>query len=386
VIKVVVGHSEDVEALDCITEVLEQCGKELGELIPQAGLLYNAIHMDHQIVLDTIMDAFPNLELIGCTTDGEISSILGCVEDSITLILFYSDTLEIMAGMGKCLSLNPLQTAIDAVGQAEEKMTNKSTFCITLAESVTVGGVSVINALKSRLGDEFPIFGGLAADQWSMKKTYQFYKREILTDTILVLLFSGNIIFSSGLASGWTPIGHKKKTTKVDHNIVYEVDQEPILDFYNRYVGGDYKRVPTEYPLAVFPNENSEKYYIRSPYTFNEKDRSVTFFGDVPENVVVQLVSGSIEKMSMASESALKEAIEAYKGNKPEAALVFTCSARKAILGLKVDKEYHYLQKNMPDHFPICGFYTYGEICPLENGRESYFHNGTIAVLLIGEE
>ncbi|MDF1618643.1 FIST signal transduction protein [Petrocella sp. FN5] len=385
-IKVVVGHSEDVEAADCIMEVLEQCQKALGELTPHAGIVYNAIHMDHQKVLDTIMDTFPKLELIGCTTDGEISSILGCVEDSITLILFYSDTIEIQAGMGEYLSQDAHQTAMNAINQAEVKMSKSPSFCITLAESVTVGGVSVINALKSILGHEFPIFGGLAADQWSMKKTYQFYKREILTDSILVLLFAGNIIFSSGLASGWTPIGHKKRITKVDGNVVYEVDQEPILDFYNRYVGGNYKRVPTEYPLAVFPNEHSEKYYIRSPYTFNEDNRSVTFFGDVPEDVVVQLVSGSIEKMSIASETALKDAIESYNGNKPEAALVFTCSARKAILGLNVDKEYHYLQKNMPESFPICGFYTYGEICPLENGRESYFHNGTIAVLLIGEE
>jgi len=229
VIKIVVGHSEDVEALDCVTEILEQCRMELGERIPQAGVVYNAIHMDHQKVLDTIMDAFPNLELIGCTTDGEISSILGCVEDSITLILFYSDSIEIRAGMGKNLSDNANQTAMDAIGQAEESMSKTPAFCITLAESVTVGGVSVINALKNNLGHEFPIFGGLAADQWSMKKTYQFYKREIVMDTILVLLFAGNIIFSSGLASGWTPIGHKKKITKVDHNIVYEVDQEPIL-------------------------------------------------------------------------------------------------------------------------------------------------------------
>lgn len=272
-----------------------------------------------------------------------------------------------------------------AYEEAKSKLSVEPTICITLAESMTVGGVAVIEALKKSLGTEFPLFGGLAADQWVMKKTYQFYKTEVLVDSIQILLFAGDLIYSSGFASGWSPIGHKKRVTKVDHNIVYEVDNEPILDFYNRYLGGNYSRVPTEYPLAVFPEE-SNKYYIRSPYTFNEVDKSITFFGDVPENVIVQLVSGSIEKMSVASESALKDAIEGYKGYKPQAALVFTCSARKAILGLNVNKEYLYLQKNMPQDFPICGFYTYGEITPLENGSESRFHNGTIAVLLLGEE
>lgn len=385
-IKVAVGHSEDVDALDAIEEALAQCQEDLGGLVPQAGVLYNAIHFDHQIVLDRIMNQYPELELIGCTTDGEISSRLGCVEDSVTLILLYSDTIEIKAGVGKDLLIDTDAAANDAINEARSKLTKKEAFCVTLAESVTVGGVAVINALKNKIGREFPIFGGLAADQWSMKKTFQFYKRDILVDSIEVLLFAGDIKFSSGLASGWTPIGHKKRVTKVVNNRVFETDGEPILDFYNRYLGGNYKRVPTEYPLAVFPDENSERYYIRSPYTFNEEDKSVTFFGDVPNDVIVQLVSGSIEKMSVASETALKEAIEGYPGNKPQAAFVFTCSARKAILGLNVDKEYLYLQKNMPEHFPFAGFYTYGEISPLENGKESYFHNGTIAVVLIGEE
>lgn len=384
-LKVAVGHSEDVDAKDAVIEVLEQCQETLDGLIPQAGILYSAMEIDYPVVLEHIMTTYPELELIGCTTDGEISSKLGCIEDSITLILFYSDTIQIKAGLGKDLSKSPEIAAQTALNEAKSKLSMEPTFCITLAESMTVGGVAVIDALKMHLGDKFPLYGGLAADQWVMKKTYQFYKKEVLVDSIQVLLFAGNIIFSSGFASGWSPIGHKKRVTKVDHNIVYEVDGEPILDFYNRYLGGNYSRVPTEYPLAVFPEE-SEKYYIRSPYTFNEEDKSITFFGDVPENVIVQLVSGSIEKMSIASETALKDAIEGYKGTRPEAALVFTCSARKAILGLSVDKEYLYLQKNMPEGFPICGFYTYGEITPLDNGRESQFHNGTIAVLLVGEE
>ncbi|PKM95421.1 MAG: hypothetical protein CVU84_04965 [Firmicutes bacterium HGW-Firmicutes-1] len=384
-LKVAVGHSEDVDSKDAIIDCLEQCNQCLQGLIPQAGVLYSAIEFDHKLILEEVIKMYPDIELIGCTTDGEMSSRLGCIEDSVTLILFYSDTIQMKAGLGINLSQSPEDAAQVAIKEAKSKLNHEPSFCITLAESMTVGGVAIIKALQKELGIMFPLFGGLAADQWVMKKTYQFYKNQVLTDAVLVLLFSGDILFSSGVASGWSPIGHKKLVTRAINNIVYEVDGEPILDFYNRYVGGNYSRVPTEYPLAVFP-EKSEKFYIRSPYTFNEKDKSITFFGDVPENVVVQLVSSSIENMSIASETALREAIEGYKGTTPEAALVFTCSARKAILGMNVDKEYLYLQKNMPEGFPICGFYTYGEIAPLENNKESRFHNGTIAVVLVGEK
>lgn len=384
--KVVVGHSEEVDTLDAVEAVLQLCQEDLGKLVPQAGILYSAMQYEHQVILDRILEEYPELELIGCTTDGELSSCLGCAEDSITLMLLYSDTIEIKSGRGKNLSAGAMIAATCAVDEASSELKNSPAFCVTLAESVTLGGVAIIDALKEKLGREFPIFGGLAADQWSMTKTYQFYKREILVDSIAVLMFAGPILFSSGIASGWTPIGHKKKVTKVDHNKVYEVDGGAILDFYNRYLGGNYSRVPTEYPLAVFPEENSDKFYVRSPYTFNHEDKSITFFGDVPQGVTVQLVSGSIAKMSEASEQALKTAVEGYPGCQPDAAMVFTCSARKAILGMHVSKEYEYLQKNMPQGFPFNGFYTYGEIAPLENGKESYFHNGTIAVVLVGEE
>lgn len=384
-LKIVVGHSEDVDSKDAITDALYQCKKQLGSLIPQAGIVYCAMDYEYKVILDELVNEYPGIQLIGCTTDGEISSYLGCVEDSVTVTLFYSDNIEIKAGLGRNLSTDTNKATENAIKEAENKLNSEPKFAIVIAESMTVGGVAILEGIKKTLGKEFPIFGGLAADQWIMKKTYQFYQNEVLTDSVQILLFSGDIIISSGISSGWVPIGHKKQVTNVKNNIIYELDNEPILDFYNRYVGGDYSRVPTEYPLAVYPDKE-EKFYIRSPHTFNEEDRSITFFGDVPNNITVQLVTGTIENISRASEEALNIAIKGYKGKKPEAAFVFTCSARKAILGIKAYKEYELLQEVMPKNFSINGFYTYGEIAPLVNGKESRFHNGTIVVLLIGVE
>jgi hypothetical protein len=390
-IKIAVGHSEDVDSLDAIIDVLEQCDETLNGLMPNAGILYTALGFDFQIIIDEIMNKYPNLELIGCTTDGEISSKLGCVEDSVTLTLFYSDTIEIKCGVARNLSNNKEESIKNAIKKAKEGITKPLNLGIIIAESMTIGGVAILEECKKNFGSKFPLFGGLSADQWNMSRTYQFYKNEILEDSFLILIFAGNMAFSSGIASGWFPVGHKKKVSKVKNNVVYELENEPILDFYNKYLEGsyDYSRVPTEYPLAVYPEDEdvtTNKFYIRSPHTFSEKDKSITFFGDIPNNTYVQLVTGSSDKISAASESALKQAVDTFKGIKPLAALVFTCSARKALLGMNVTKEYEYLVKAMPEDFLICGFYTYGEIGPLDNGTESRFHNGTILVLLIGED
>ena len=102
--EVVVGHSNDIDSDDAIAEILEQCIQQLDGQPPQAGILFSAIDFEHPLILDRIQAAFPDMPLIGCSTDGEVSSVLGCEEDSLSLALFCSDTVEIRAGLGRAVS------------------------------------------------------------------------------------------------------------------------------------------------------------------------------------------------------------------------------------------------------------------------------------------
>ena len=89
--KVAVGHSNDPDSDSAIEEVLEQCQTTLAGEIPAAGILFAAIDFEHSLLLNEINRAFPEIELIGCTTDAEISSVLEFEQDALTLMLFCSD-------------------------------------------------------------------------------------------------------------------------------------------------------------------------------------------------------------------------------------------------------------------------------------------------------
>ena len=102
--KMVVGHSDDIDADTAIAEALEQCAGALGGESPQGGLLFSAFDMDHAQLLAGINHAYPNVQLVGCTTDGEMSSVLGFQEDSIALALFASDVVDVTAGVGRDVS------------------------------------------------------------------------------------------------------------------------------------------------------------------------------------------------------------------------------------------------------------------------------------------
>ena len=99
--QVAVGHSNDPDSDFAIAEVLEQCRISLAGEIPAAGILFAAIDFEHSLLLQEINRAFPGIELIGCTTDAEISSVLEFEQDSLTLMLFCSDEVEIRAGYRK---------------------------------------------------------------------------------------------------------------------------------------------------------------------------------------------------------------------------------------------------------------------------------------------
>ncbi|MDY7012510.1 MAG: FIST N-terminal domain-containing protein [Cyanobacteriota bacterium] len=383
-LKAVVGHSNDPDSREAIAEVLKQCHQSLAGKVPQAGILLAAIDFDHPLILQQICQTYPDIELIGGTTDGEISSILGFEQDSLVLILFCSDAIAFRAGMGRNISQDTnaaIQNAVDLATRDSRR--DRVKLCIALPESLTTSAVPILNNLQHILGKQVPIFGGLTADGWQFKQTYQFCGTEVCSDAFPLLLLSGPVLFSHGVASGWNPIGKKGQVTKVHQNNVYEIDHKPALEFYHRYLG---QRSPSsEYPLAVFDPEE-KYYYMRAPSgSYDLASGSVTFFGDIPEQAIVQITEATRDSILSASQTSMMQAVQNYPGQTPAAALFFSCASRRQLLGSRTKDEYQLTQNCLTQALPSCGFYTNGEIAPLEQQGVSYFHNETFITLLLGE-
>jgi len=379
--KTVVGHSNDTDSFEAVTEILEQCLESLAGITPNAGILFAACDFNHSLILQQIYARFPNLELIGGTTDGEISSILEFQEDSLTLMLFCSDEIEFCAGVGTKASLDSVAAAQAAIKQATSNSRQKVVLCVTVPDGLSSSGVAIIDSLKQELGDNLPIVGGLTADGGNFQKTYQFYNQEVLSDSIPIMLFSGDLLISCGVNSGWNPIGKKSTITKAEKNIIYEIDHQPALDFYQYYLGELSPSI--EYPLAVFEPDNKH-FYMRAPISHDTEQGSITFFGDLPQGAVVQITEGNCEGILTSSELSIQQALNDYPGTQPDAALFFSCTARRQILNTRAEEEYQFAKKHLNKALPSCGFYTYGEIAPLEKYGSTLFHNETFITLLIG--
>jgi len=386
-LKFAVGHSNDPESQSAISDVLEQIHSDLGSRLPTAGLLFAAIDFDHSLILNRIVEAFPEIALIGGTTDGEMTSVLGFEQDSLAFIAFCSDDITITAGIGRGVSQDAMGAAQSAAQQASAVHKEEIQFCISLPESLTTSGGLILDSLKQTLGEHVPIFGGLTADQWRSQQTYQFFQTEVYSDAVPILLFSGPILFSHGIASGWQPVGKSGIVTKAEKNVVYEIDNQPALAFYHRYLGA----LPpsSEYPLALLDTD-SDRHYMRAPTgIYDSAIGSVTFFGDIPEQSVVQIAETNHDDILSASQLSTQQALEHYPGQVPTAALFFSCASRRQFLGSRTREEYEqaqsYLTQSLQQSLPSCGFYTNGEIAPLQQKGVTHFHNETFITLLLGD-
>ncbi len=333
-----------------------------------------------------ITKAFPGMELIGCTTDGELSSELGFREDSATLIVFASDTVDFSAGIGRGLSVDVAVACNSAVQDAIAKTEKAPRLCIATPEGMTAEGHSVTSTLQHVIGHEIPIFGALAGDQWRLKGVNQFYGTEVLTDAIPVLLFCGEFSFSYGVATGWRQVGEVGRVTRATGAIVYEIDDKPAIDFYRKYLGPGTK--PTvELPLAILSASDGIDYLRACLGVVDENTGAVTFLAAVPEGVRVRLTLADRDEILAGCAESLKIAKSGLpEGTQPTAALLFSCAARKILLGTRTQEELARARGDLGSTLPICGFYGYGEISPnAGNPTGTKCHNESFVTLLIAD-
>lgn len=366
--------------------MLSQCRAQLGGMKPSAGILLCSIDLDHELMLRGIRAEWPNLPLIGCTTDGEMSSVLGFRDDSAVLVLFVSDVVEFVAAIGKNVSRDPTGTCADTVRAARAQAKQPPALCVALPESLTTSGVRLVEALRQALGPDVPVVGGTAGDAHRLKATLQFCGDEVCSDAVPVLLFCGPLVHSISSSSGWRAVGAPGVVTRSDGPVVYEIDGQPALAFYRRLLGPAGKVSP-ECPLAVMDAAGHVEHLRASAGVFDEATGAITFYADIPEGRTVQLTMADRGQILEGCASSIARALEHYPpGKTPEAGLFFSCASRKLLLGTRTREECEVIGSILGKQVPLIGFYTYGEIGPGsdDGSTGSTFHNEAFISVLLG--
>jgi len=390
-LKTTVSHSLELDSKDAIEDVLEQCKEQLGDLTPRAGLLSAGSNHNHSFFLSSIKEVYPEIELIGGTSLGELSFVHGVTNDSIVLTLFCSDDLHFKAGLAEKISEDPFNHLKNAVELTKSGFNHNIDLCITTPSAMPLidGSYRLINSddtlqgMKQGLGDKIPVVGGCSVGPLD-QGDFQFYNFQVYKDSAPFLLISGPLLFSIGVENGFVPIGNKTKVTHAEKNIVYKIGDKSPLDFYEHYLGKSDIIGISEYALAVYENDE-DHFVLRSGMYLDESRGSISFSGNVPEGATVQLTHAIRDNLIESVHKSVNSAITNYPGLKPSVALCFSCGGRNWILGTRTKEEYEVLKTYLPD-LPVAGFYAAGEIGLTGIEKNCLIHTASFVCVLIGTE
>lgn len=379
-LETVLGHSDELSFADALDRVLEQCAAQLSGRRPRAGLLFTSHEADdYAPALRRIQERLGPLELAGCTGDGEWSSSAGLLRPSTLLALFCSDTLDVVAGAGRGVSRDAFAAARAAADQARGKSSRAPALAVALPDGLTTAAAPLADALNAALPG-IMVTGGTAGDGYRLQATHQFCNDEVLTDGLALLLFCGDLEASCGCVSGWEPLGRRMTVTASRDNVVRAIDGRPALEVYRQYLG-DGAAEYSQFPLAVF-EPGTQGFTLRDPLQTNQEEGSIAFIGVVPQGSTVQFTETGGPDILAATRKACADALAGLSGP-PAAALVFSCTSRRIVLGSRAAEELAAVRACGLEHSPLAGFSCYGEICPLPGQRKTRFHNDTFVITLL---
>ncbi len=333
----------------------------------------------------TLQKRYPNAQIIGCTTSGEIT------DDGV-----FDDSLHITAMQWERSTLRFIVKPVNSMAQshalgeliADELRQDDLKGVFVLSDGLNVNGSELVEGIQQILTD-IPITGGLAGDNASFTQTYLLNNDQI-TDRIVIAvgIYGDDAIVTSGALGGWKPYGPPRKVTRAIKNIVYELDNKPALPLYKMYIGHYANQLPASglnFPFAIMSEDKSIT-VIRTLLSVDEADNSMTFAGNVPDGSTVRFLKSSHDMLVNGASDAARQILNKNINlNDKAIAICVSCVGRKLVMADQVSDEVYAVQRLLGVQTGITGFYSNGEICSGEDDGHSLLHNQTMTIAYLSE-
>jgi hypothetical protein len=379
------------DAFEAGREAMEHSMKKMSRR-PDVIWAFGASSFDQAKLLEGMRTVAGDIPLVGCTTDGEISTS-GLSTDSVVVLSLASDHIQFRTLAVESLSKNSLSAGVNLGKKLQD---TGCKYLQIFSDGLKGNATQIIEGIRQVLGNDIRIAGGTAGDGGEFVCTYQYFNDRLLTDSIVAVAFIGDFHLGTGGESGWIPFGVAKQVTKSIGNVVYELDGQPALQVYEKFLGKYASCLPgvgVEYPLALLgiyhDAVGTNEFICRATMGVDREKGSITFAGDVPEGSMVKMTMGNEEDIILAGENATRIALDNLTQDVstilPRVVFIYSCMARKIVLGSRTNEEIVKIKNSVGENIPIIGFYCYGEYAPIGRTGVSSFYNETITLTIIGE-
>jgi hypothetical protein len=185
--------------------------------------------------------------------------------------------------------------------------------------------------------------------------------------------------------------GPRRHVTRASGNVLFELDGEPALDLYERYLGPDEsKALPGSallFPIQVYDLEKPDTAVVRTVLAVDRAARSMTFAGDIPQGWTAQLMRGNLDRLAAGAADAARQArgkLDAG-GDDQRLSILVSCIGRRLLMGQRARDEVEAVGAELGHDSLRLGFYSYGEISPHAKSGLCELHNQTMTVTTLAE-
>jgi len=321
-----------------------------------------------QKILLALTKSFPEASIIGTTTAGEISHATMYDDSTVISLSLFNSTKLITQHVNKITKKSGQKIS----SQICSKNTKAA---IVISEGLKGADYEgFIKGIKKE-NSNLIISGGLAGDNFKLKETFIFLGKKIYDCGAVAVSFSGKDLFADNEYNlNWTPIGKEFTITKVEQNRVIKIDDMGAVSLFKKYLGeaifADEAAALPDFQLLYKEGSTT---VARTPMAVDGE--ALLFAGPIKEGQQVQFGFSNASAVVSGSNSISKNLLD----NPAEAIYIYSCIARKTLLGKTLEHEF----KAFENIAPTAGFFTYGEF--YSTTANNALLNCTTTILVLSE-
>ena len=398
------GISEKDDPAEAGREAIEMAMKNSKAEKPDFALVFasakaHGTKEKMQIVTNTVETYLrglnPNVNWLGASSKKEISNY-GYTEGTVVAMVISSQYIHFGVGVGKGAAKTPEKagalSAKDAISKVKldsyldpylhftaiktkqigEILRMKPYLFMTISPGVTKTYLpqdsKILKGITNVVGAH-PLFGGAAADDWTLTQTYTMANGELNMDAVVSACIVSNLKFGVGVKHGYDRTNNVLLVTKSKGGIVHEFNNRPAAQVYSELSGVPMEELKKNLVPALARNplgvpDTQGEYWLNFPYAVGKND-SLLFYEPVYEGTALFLMKANNKEIVGAAKTAIRIATDGLQ--EIEGLIVMSCSARLIALGEDIQKEYK-LIKQVTKNKPFIGFSCYAEMATIPSG------------------
>ena len=336
-----------------------------------------------------LREMFPAAHILGCSTGGQINNS-DISDDEIVAAAISFDATRLQLVRQDISDAQQSRDCGETIGRALRRDDLAGIF--VLSDGLNVNGSELVSGLVAAIGPNIPLTGGLAGDGADFAETLVGGDCAPRPRTIVGIGFYGSAIrIGHGSAGGWDLFGPRRQVTKSTGNVLFELDGQPALDLYERYLGPeDSKGLPGSallFPIQVHDANRPDSAVVRTVLAVDHKARSMTFAGDVPQGWTAQLMHGNFDRLAEGAADAARQARVSLDASQEEHqfSILISCIGRRLLMGQRTSDEAEAAGAELGTDTVRFGFYSFGEISPHAQSGVCELHNQTMTVTSFAE-